>query len=111
MITPITRTTPAAVPRYSSVQVAPFPPLPADRAGPDAWPEEAHIELNTDLLYVNHSGDPNVGFEVPPPGKDKWLVRALKDIEEGEVRSKLGCDCVREALTATWADRLTRAGR
>lgn len=53
------------------------------------------MELNTDLLYVNHSCDPNVGFEVPPGGKDKWAVRALKDIAVGEVSArKLGGTCV-----------------
>lgn len=88
VVTPITRTTPASVPRYSSVQVAPYPPLPASRAGPDTWPAAAHIELNTDLLYVNHSCDPNVAFEVPPPGTDRWAVRALKDLAEGEVRRR-----------------------
>ena len=38
---------------------------------------------------MNHSCDPNVAFEVPPPGKDQWVVRALKDLDEGEVRRAL----------------------
>lgn len=82
----MTRTSPTAKPRYSSVQVAPYPALPSG-ANSQGWPSEAHIELNTDLLYVNHSCDPNVGFEVPRGGSDGWKVRALKDIAEGEVSS------------------------
>ena len=66
--------------------MAPYPALPASAEGAsEAWPEEAHIEVNTDLLYVNHSCDPNVAFEVPPGGTDGWEVRALKDLAEGEV--------------------------
>src|SRR5262249_3108281 len=41
--------------------------------------EDSHIELNSDLLYCNHSCDPTVAFDM-----ENMEVRALKDIEEGD---------------------------
>lgn len=41
------------------------------------------MELNSDLLYVNHSCDPNVAFDVPNGGP--WKVRALSDLPAGTV--------------------------
>ncbi|EPS44126.1 hypothetical protein H072_1840 [Dactylellina haptotyla CBS 200.50] len=55
--------TPATSKAYSSVQVS----------------ETEHIELNSDLLYSNHSCDPNVVFDT-----DKGEIRAVRDIKEGE---------------------------
>ncbi|KAF3927320.1 hypothetical protein ABW21_db0202162 [Orbilia brochopaga] len=55
--------TPATVKAYSSLQVS----------------ETEHIELNSDLLYSNHSCDPNVIFDT-----DTKTVTAIRDIEEGE---------------------------
>lgn len=61
------------------MQVLPDPPIHSsqDVEAP------RHIELNSDLLFVNHSCDPNVAFEVPNGGE--WCVRALKDVKAGEV--------------------------
>ncbi|GAA6015846.1 hypothetical protein JCM10207_008816 [Rhodosporidiobolus poonsookiae] len=98
---------------YSSVQTLPDPPLdvglfpsPAAAAAagvPETYFSTAppstrrHIELNSDLLYVNHSCDPNVAFDVggreAEEGEEdesgawdgRWRVRALKDIAEGEI--------------------------
>ncbi|KAK6535637.1 hypothetical protein TWF694_002092 [Orbilia ellipsospora] len=55
--------TPTTEKAYSSVQVS----------------ETEHIELNSDLLYCNHSCDPNVAFDT-----DEGVVRAIRDIKEGE---------------------------
>lgn len=98
---------------YSSVQVLPDPPLPsssraaesrpasftdAATPGADSTAPRRHIELNSDLLYVNHSCDPNVVFDVngreAEEGEEdasgqwagRWKVRAEKDIAKGEVR-------------------------
>ncbi|GAA5907538.1 uncharacterized protein JCM6883_001238 [Sporobolomyces salmoneus] len=92
---------------YSSVQVLPDPALPQSFApsSPSLPPTyysqspepRRHIELNSDLLYVNHSCDPNVMFDVngreAEKGEDdetgrwegRWRVRAIKDIAEGEI--------------------------
>ncbi|KAK6359260.1 hypothetical protein TWF696_000423 [Orbilia brochopaga] len=58
-----TAATPATAKAYSSLQVS----------------ETEHIELNSDLLYSNHSCDPNVIFDT-----DSQTVTTIKDIEEGE---------------------------
>ncbi|KAK6345690.1 hypothetical protein TWF718_007599 [Orbilia javanica] len=55
--------TPASEKAYSSVQVS----------------ETDHIELNSDLLYANHSCNPNVVFDT-----DKGEVRSVRNIQEGE---------------------------
>ncbi|GAC77510.1 hypothetical protein PANT_26c00088 [Moesziomyces antarcticus T-34] len=48
--------------------------------------QETHIELNSDLLYCNHSCDPNVAFVIGD-AKDKasWFARAEKDIKKGDI--------------------------
>ncbi|GBF60235.1 hypothetical protein TMEN_2647 [Trichophyton mentagrophytes] len=76
-----TSTTLAAVKAYSTVQVS----------------RDAHIELNSDLLYCNHSCDPNVRFVTStlaadslqgPPGAsvagalEVWSTRAIRAGEE-----------------------------
>lgn len=60
------------------MQVLPDPPLP--NQDPSAI---RHIELNSDLLYVNHSCAPNVAFKVPSSGH--WTVEALQDLAEGTI--------------------------
>ncbi|GAA5985718.1 hypothetical protein JCM5350_007468 [Sporobolomyces pararoseus] len=92
---------------YSSVQVLPDPPLstsfaPSSSPLPSTYYSQSpeprrHIELNSDLLYVNHSCDPNVVFDVNGREAEKgendesglwegrWRVRAIKDIVEGEI--------------------------
>ncbi|GAA5906245.1 hypothetical protein JCM6882_006085 [Rhodosporidiobolus microsporus] len=89
---------------YSSVQVLPDPALPPSSSLPTSYttsapssPTRRHIELNSDLLYVNHSCDPNVVFDVngreaeveeqDETGKweGRWRVRAEKDIKQGEI--------------------------
>jgi len=42
-----------------------------------------HVELNSDLVYVNHSCKPNVAFDLSSPDLCKWHVRALEDIQVG----------------------------
>ncbi|GAA94823.1 uncharacterized protein L969DRAFT_97214 [Mixia osmundae IAM 14324] len=69
VICPLVKTIPAPVKAYSSVQVG--------KGSQD------HIELESDLVYVNHSCDPNVAFELPKD-RSRWLVRALTDIPQGE---------------------------
>ncbi|KAI0272458.1 hypothetical protein BC834DRAFT_817486 [Gloeopeniophorella convolvens] len=56
---------------YSSVQCG---------AGP-----EDHVELHSDLLYVNHSCEPNVAFDLSSPDQSQWHVRALKRITPGDL--------------------------
>ncbi|EAU90155.1 hypothetical protein CC1G_05693 [Coprinopsis cinerea okayama7 len=56
--------------RYTSVQCG---------KGPDD-----HIELNSDLVYINHSCDPNVAFDLSSRDPSQWHLRALKDIKAGE---------------------------
>ncbi|KAF8269862.1 hypothetical protein EI94DRAFT_1724466 [Lactarius quietus] len=43
-----------------------------------------HLSLNSDLLYVNHSCDPNTAFELSSPDQSKWHIYALKQIAIGE---------------------------
>lgn len=64
---------------YSSVQVLPDPPLPGQDQS-----RVRHIELNSDLLYVNHSCAPNVAFKVPS-NESEWRVEALEDLAEGTI--------------------------
>ncbi|KAJ7695087.1 hypothetical protein B0H17DRAFT_930971 [Mycena rosella] len=42
-----------------------------------------NIELNSDLVYVNHSCEPNVVFDLSSADRANWHVRALKDIDAG----------------------------
>lgn len=60
----------APLKRYSTVQVG----------------EERHIELNSDLLYINHSCDPSVRFEVGEK-REGWRAVAERDIQKGEALS------------------------
>jgi len=46
-------------------------------------PEE-NIELNSDLVYVNHSCEPNVAFDLSSEDVSQWHVRALRPIKAGE---------------------------
>ncbi|KAF3932519.1 hypothetical protein ABW20_dc0100951 [Dactylellina cionopaga] len=55
--------TPTTDKAYSSVQVS----------------ETEHIELNSDLLYSNHSCQPNVIFDT-----DRGVIEAVRDIQESE---------------------------
>lgn len=57
----ITTATPAA-PAYSTVQIG----------------RDAHVELNSDLLYVNHSCRPSLEFDM-----EKWEVRVSRHLEGG----------------------------
>ncbi|KIM44856.1 hypothetical protein M413DRAFT_442826 [Hebeloma cylindrosporum] len=45
---------------------------------------EDHIELNSDLVYINHSCEPNVAFDLSSPDRAKWHLRALKNIQPGD---------------------------
>ncbi|RDB23552.1 hypothetical protein Hypma_009024 [Hypsizygus marmoreus] len=53
---------------YTSVQCGPGP--------------NDHIELNSDLVYINHSCDPNVAFDLSSPDSSDWHIRALKPLEK-----------------------------
>ncbi|CAI6332069.1 unnamed protein product [Periconia digitata] len=57
----ITSPTPAS-PAYSTVQAS----------------RDLHIELNSDLLYINHSCRPSLVFDM-----EKWEVRVSEDLEGG----------------------------
>ncbi|THH19442.1 hypothetical protein EW146_g1729 [Bondarzewia mesenterica] len=46
--------------------------------------DDDHIELNSDLVYVNHSCQPNVAFDMSSPDETKWHARALEPIRSGE---------------------------
>ncbi|GAA6064560.1 hypothetical protein JCM10212_006206 [Sporobolomyces blumeae] len=94
---------------YSSVQVLPDPPLPITFSLPSTplpssyyatntpTAHRRHIELNSDLLYVNHSCDPNVVFDMngreanvdekDETGKwdGRWRVRVIKDLQVGDI--------------------------
>lgn len=54
---------------YSTVQTGPW----------------THIELNSDLLYCNHSCDPNVAFLIgDAKDKQSWKAKAIKKINKGD---------------------------
>ncbi|KAI0313540.1 hypothetical protein OF83DRAFT_1140952 [Amylostereum chailletii] len=55
---------------YTSVQYGPGP--------------NDHVELNSDLVYVNHSCEPNVAFDMSSSDRSEWNVRALKPVDEGD---------------------------
>lgn len=60
----------ASTKSYSTVQTGP----------------NTHIELNSDLLYCNHSCDPNVAFVIgDAKDKQSWKAKALKKIDKGDV--------------------------
>ncbi|KAK4048844.1 hypothetical protein OIO90_005652 [Microbotryomycetes sp. JL221] len=82
-IAQIKGTTPGAK-AYSSVQVRPDPPVPNFDNDETTNDQPRHIELMSDLLYVNHSCEPNVAFDVRGQPQD-WKVVALKDLDVGDV--------------------------
>ncbi|RXW20678.1 hypothetical protein EST38_g5181 [Candolleomyces aberdarensis] len=59
--------------RYTSVQCGPG--------------DKDHIELNSDLVYINHSCEPNAAFDLSSPNPEYWHLRALKPIKVGEALS------------------------
>ncbi|KAF8329787.1 uncharacterized protein EI90DRAFT_3062017 [Cantharellus anzutake] len=46
-----------------------------------------HIRLNSDLVYVNHSCDPNIAFDLSSANREDWYSRALKTISKGDALS------------------------
>ncbi|PLW11779.1 hypothetical protein PCANC_23197 [Puccinia coronata f. sp. avenae] len=48
----------------------------------------AHFELNSELVYINHSCEPNVAFELPGGWKGleegNWCLRSLSAIKAGD---------------------------
>ncbi|GAA5983405.1 hypothetical protein JCM11641_007838 [Rhodosporidiobolus odoratus] len=107
-ITPILNTL-SGPKAYSTVQILPDPPLPVSASAcssslPPTYLSTApastrrHIELNSDLLFVNHSCDPNVVFDVNGREAEvgeqddatgrwdgRWRVRAVRDIAVGDI--------------------------
>ncbi|OAV95674.1 hypothetical protein PTTG_04808 [Puccinia triticina 1-1 BBBD Race 1] len=51
-------------------------------------PKKAHFELNSELVYINHSCEPNVAFDLPGGWKGleegRWCLRSLSEIKKGE---------------------------
>jgi len=45
---------------------------------------DKHIELNSDLAYINHSCCPNTAFILEPDRKKGWHLKALSDIAIGD---------------------------
>ncbi|CAE6412791.1 unnamed protein product [Rhizoctonia solani] len=43
-----------------------------------------HIELNSVLVYINHSCSPNTAFDLSSSNKEEWNLRALRDIQVEE---------------------------
>lgn len=68
-IATMSHASPSKAIRYSTVQVS----------------EKDHIELNSDLLYCNHSCNPTVHFNVSSTNPADWHAQALRDISQGEV--------------------------
>ncbi|KAB5590701.1 galactose-proton symport protein [Ceratobasidium theobromae] len=46
--------------------------------------DDDHLELNSVLVYSNHSCSPNVAVDVSSPKPNDWHFRALKDISSGD---------------------------
>lgn len=69
IITRLTGTTPAKK-AWSSVQCGIEP--------------DTHIELNSVLVYVNHSCSPNAAFDLSSPNQEEWNFKALQDIQAGD---------------------------
>jgi len=42
-----------------------------------------HVELNCDLVFVNHSCEPNIAFDLSSADPSEWHARALEDIQVG----------------------------
>ncbi|KNZ60502.1 hypothetical protein VP01_1544g2 [Puccinia sorghi] len=65
---------------YTSVQ------FEEETAGPEG--RGGHFELNSELVYINHSCEPNVAFELPGRwsglAEGKWRLRSLCDIKKGD---------------------------
>jgi hypothetical protein len=87
-----------------------------------------HIELNTDLLYLNHSCEPNVAIDVSDTNSQNWHVKALKDIAIGDTLTffypstewdmgqsfKCSCgarSCLGQIYGAKWLSREELSGR
>ncbi|OXB35524.1 hypothetical protein J007_04753 [Cryptococcus neoformans] len=71
LITPLTNISLAPEKAYSSVQ---FGPGPSD-----------HLELNSDLLFMNHSCSPTTEVHLPPLRPNEWAVYASsKGIKKGD---------------------------
>ncbi|CAG7847530.1 SubName: Full=Uncharacterized protein {ECO:0000313/EMBL:CCA72457.1} [Serendipita indica DSM 11827] len=47
--------------------------------------DDEHVELNSDLLYMNHSCEPNVVVDVSSSDRHNWHVRAVKDVRVGDL--------------------------
>jgi len=45
---------------------------------------DKHLELNSDLAYINHSCSPNTAFVLGPDNKKAWHLKALSDIAIGD---------------------------
>lgn len=43
-----------------------------------------HIHLHSDLVFVNHSCDPNMAFDLSSLDSAEWHIRALRSIIPGE---------------------------
>ncbi|KII85828.1 hypothetical protein PLICRDRAFT_44244 [Plicaturopsis crispa FD-325 SS-3] len=43
-----------------------------------------HVQLNSDLVYVNHSCAPNVAFDLSASDPSQWHLRALRTISPGD---------------------------
>ncbi|CAK5267794.1 unnamed protein product [Mycena citricolor] len=67
--------------------------------------DEDNVELNSNLVYVNHSCDPNAVFDLSSTDPTRWHLRALKDIMSGntityfypstewDMAQAFDCDC------------------
>jgi len=42
--------------------------------------ESEHCELNTDIVFADHSCDPNMAIDISSPDRTAWHLVALKDI-------------------------------
>ncbi|KAJ7050520.1 hypothetical protein C8F01DRAFT_1178633 [Mycena amicta] len=87
-----------------------------------------NIELNCDFVYVNHSCEPNVVFDLSDKDRTKWQVRAVQDIETGspitffypstewEMEQPFDCqcgsaNCLKRVLGAKYLTRETVCSR
>ncbi|KAH9820538.1 hypothetical protein DFH28DRAFT_628556 [Melampsora americana] len=50
--------------------------------------QKIHLELNSDLVYINHSCEPNVKFELRDGldgfKRNEWVLKSLVEIKKGE---------------------------
>ncbi|KAH9444056.1 hypothetical protein Pst134EB_026443 [Puccinia striiformis f. sp. tritici] len=50
--------------------------------------KSAHFELGSELVYINHSCNPNVAFELPGGWRGleegRWCLRSLSEIKKGD---------------------------